>query len=196
MRGSRAATREKILTAAYGLFYRKGFHRVGVDEIATAAGLSKRTLYDHLRSKDDLLAAVMQRQGDLAMARLRVWGAAPGSDAAGLVQQLFDGLARWSSQPGWEGPGFTRLAMELADLPGHPARLLARRHKAAVEAWLAEALAARGLHDVAVKARQLQLLLEGCMLLLLVQGERGYLEAAKAAALRLLADPLPDRIGT
>jgi len=30
--------------------------------------------------------------------------------------------------------------MELADLPGHPARAMARRHKAAIEARLAEKL--------------------------------------------------------
>jgi len=35
------------------------------------------------------------------------------------------------------GSGITRLALELADLPGHPARLIARRHKSEVHDWLA-----------------------------------------------------------
>jgi hypothetical protein len=35
-------------------------------------------------------------------------------------------------------PGFTRLVIELADLPGHPARLIARRHKAMLETQLAD----------------------------------------------------------
>lgn len=186
MRGSRDATRERILEAAYGLFYRKGFHRVGVDEVAAAAGLTKRTLYDHLRSKDDLLAAVMERQSALALQRLSDWMPDQARDAAALVEGLFAGLERWSSQKRWEGPGFTRLAMELADLPGHPARALARRHKAAVEAWMTEALAARGVAEPAFRARQLQILLEGSMVLLLVQGDRGCLEAGRAAALALL----------
>ena len=53
------ATRRQILDTAYDLFYRKGFGRVGVDEVAAAAGFTKRTLYRHFRSKDDLLGAVL-----------------------------------------------------------------------------------------------------------------------------------------
>ena len=47
-------TRERILQAAYELFYAKGFARVGVDAVAEKAGLTKRTLYYHFKSKDDL----------------------------------------------------------------------------------------------------------------------------------------------
>jgi len=45
-------SRRRILDAAYELFYRKGYSRVGVDEIAAFAGLTKRTLYYHFESKD------------------------------------------------------------------------------------------------------------------------------------------------
>lgn len=44
-------TRRQILDSAYELFYRKRFSRVGVDEIAAFAGITKRTLYSHFRSK-------------------------------------------------------------------------------------------------------------------------------------------------
>jgi AcrR family transcriptional regulator len=38
-------TSHGILEAAYKLFRRRGFFRVGMDEIAVAAGVTKRTLY-------------------------------------------------------------------------------------------------------------------------------------------------------
>ena len=44
-------TRRRILDSAYELFYRKGFSRVGVDEIAAFAGITKRTLYYHFRAR-------------------------------------------------------------------------------------------------------------------------------------------------
>ncbi len=44
---SSAATRQRILGAGYGLFRRKGFTRVNMDEIAAAAKVTKRTLYYH-----------------------------------------------------------------------------------------------------------------------------------------------------
>ena len=57
---SSAATRQRILDAAYAQFRRKGFTRVSMDDIAAAAALTKRTLYYHFRSKDTLLAEVLQ----------------------------------------------------------------------------------------------------------------------------------------
>ena len=36
-------TRQRILDAAYTLFHRRGFSRVGVDEIAVGASVTKRT---------------------------------------------------------------------------------------------------------------------------------------------------------
>src|SRR5947207_14619309 len=56
----RAATRGRILDAAYALFYRHGYARIGVDAIAAKANVTKRTLDDHFRSKDALLAAVFE----------------------------------------------------------------------------------------------------------------------------------------
>lgn len=37
----------------------KGFHAVTVDELAAAAGVSKRTLYRRFKSKDEVIAAVL-----------------------------------------------------------------------------------------------------------------------------------------
>ena len=64
-------TRRRILDSAYELFYRKGFSRVGVDEIAAFAGVTKRSLYYHFKSKDELLASVLDLHRELALARIR-----------------------------------------------------------------------------------------------------------------------------
>src|SRR4051812_36230727 len=179
-------TRERILQAAYELFYAKGFSRVGVDAVAEKAGLTKRTLYYHFKSKDDLLAAVLEHRGELALERIRRWAAGLKGGAEGFVEALFAELSRWASKPGWEGAGFTRVAMELADLPGHPARAIARRHKAAVEAWLAGELGSRKVRQNARAAREIALLIEGCVALMLIHSKNEYATAAAAAARLLL----------
>jgi len=179
-------TRRRILETAYDLFYRKGFSRVGVDLIAESAGITKRTLYSHFASKDALLAAVLERHHGLALARIRAWGDGLSGDLDTLLDSLFAALGRWAATPRWAGAGFTRLVMELADLPGHPARAIARRHKAAVEAWLAGELARRGVASPAARARELQLLLEGSQSLMLIHGDRSIVLAAAAAAKRLV----------
>ena len=186
--GSKAeATRRRIIDAAYELFYRKGFARVGVDAVAAQASVTKRTLYAHFDSKDRLLAAMLETHHGLALERIRRWSERLSGDAGAMVKALFAELARWATKPRWSAAGFTRLVMELADLPGHPARAIARRHKAAIESWLADELAHRRVADAALRARQVKLLLEGCQTLMLIHGDKRYAEAAAQAAKRLVA---------
>jgi AcrR family transcriptional regulator len=183
-------TRRRILDAAYALFYKKGFTRVSVDDIAEGAGLTKRTLYYHFPSKDDLLAAVFEFHHQFALERIREWGDRLTGDTGVMLDALFADLAAWAAKPRWSGPGFTRLVMELADLPGHPARAVASRHKKAVEAWLAAELARRGIKHTVERARELVLLLEGTTALMLIHSDPSVATAAAEAAKRLI---VPDR---
>jgi len=182
-------TRRRILDAAYAQFYRRGFARVGVDEIAAAAKVTKRSLYYHFKSKDELLAAVLDAQSDLAAATFPGWVASLKGNVPQIVDALFADLSKWSEKPRWSGSGFTRLAMELADLPGHPARAAARRHKALVEAQFTEVLANAGVALPGNSARAICLLLEGATSLILIHGDRRYADAAAQAAKSLLAKP-------
>ena len=186
MRQTREETRLRIVESAYELFYRKGFTRVGVDEIALKAEVTKRTLYQHVTSKDELLAAALERMDTLAMTRIEKWGRRLTGDLDAMMDSLFADLAQWAARPRWAGAGFTRLVMELADLPGHPARAIARRHKATVETWLANEFAMRQVRSPVERAREIVLLLEGSVALMLVHGDRRFAGAACEAAKCLL----------
>lgn len=52
--------RQRILTTAHTEFLKFGFTRVTVDEIAGKMGMSKKTIYKHFPSKDDLVDALMK----------------------------------------------------------------------------------------------------------------------------------------
>ena len=56
------STRERILSHASERFFRDGFARVSVDEIATELAISKKTIYKYFDSKDDLVARVVERR--------------------------------------------------------------------------------------------------------------------------------------
>jgi AcrR family transcriptional regulator len=175
-------TRQRILAAAYALFYRHGFVRVDLNAIAAKAGVTKRTLYYHFRSKDDLLAAALEVHSELALARIRHWGNRLPPDPVEAVDALFAELGRWASGPNFEGAGYTRIVMELADLPGHPARKIARRHKAVLEIWIADQLNARGVERAHECARRIVVLMEGAVASMLIHGDRSYVRAAAAMA--------------
>jgi len=183
-----AATRARIYAAAYALFYRKGFQRTSLDDIAAKAGVTKRTLYYHVRSKDDLAGAMLAHQHGFVLAEMARWMGQAATPRR-MVDQLFDSVARWMAAAGkrhWTGSGFTRMAMELADLPGHPARIATRKHKTAVQAELARRLAECRVRRPDEVAAQLQMLLEGAMILMLIHGEVRYAKLAAAAARQLV----------
>ncbi len=62
--------REKILNCAIHLFYQKGYDAVGVQEIATAAGVTKPTLYYYFKSKLGLLESVLKERCEPICERL------------------------------------------------------------------------------------------------------------------------------
>ncbi len=162
-----------------------------MDEIAAATKVTKRTLYYHFESKDQLLGAVLEAQHELALAAFRTFGDRLSGSPEAIIDEFFRQLAVWSDTPRWAGSGFTRLVIELADLPGHPARVIARRHKAQLEAHLAELLARAGFARPRDLAREIWLLSEGAISLMLVHGNRGYAAAAARAAKRLLQIDAP-----
>ena len=81
----KAESRRRILEAARDVFFRDGFMRANLDEMAEKAGVAKGTLYRYFESKADLYVAVLtnnyeifQRQmekagevGDTALDRMR-----------------------------------------------------------------------------------------------------------------------------
>src|SRR4249920_3164635 len=97
MRRRTAEVRTRIVDAAYESFWRLGFRRSSVDSIAERAGLTKRTVYAYFRSKDDLLAAVLQRYDELAAERLKHIGDRLPAERIGLVNSFFGQLGGWAS---------------------------------------------------------------------------------------------------
>jgi AcrR family transcriptional regulator len=155
-----------------------------MDDIAARAHLTKRALYQHFRSKDDLITAALAHSSELAIARLRGFRRPPNGDD--LIDSFFTELAQWAAKPRWSGGGFTRVVVELADLRGHPARAIARQHKTAVEKWLADALAAARIRSARDRAQEVMLLMEGTMVLMLIHGDPSYAKAAARAAKTLV----------
>jgi AcrR family transcriptional regulator len=188
MRRKQDQSRRRIITAAYEQFWRVGFARTSIDNIAARSGFTKRTLYSYFRSKDDLLAAVLTYHSELAMERLRHIGDRMPGDHSEMIDSFFGQLAGWAAAtPRWSGSGFTRLVVELADLPGHPARAIARKAKATTESWLADRLTKARVSQPKDRARDIMLLMEGSMALMLIHGDRSYIDAASRAAKKLVS---------
>ena len=69
----------------------------------------------------------------------------------------------------------------------YPAIKVASRHKAGVEAWLAETLRTHGAPEPESLARQVVLLMDGAFSTMLVHRDPAYIEAAGQAAAALVS---------
>ena len=92
-------TRERIISAASALFYNDGIRGVSVDAVAAKAGVTKRTLYYHFRSKDDLVAAYLAARDQPNLALFKQWFAETDDGLPAQVERIFRNLARSARHP-------------------------------------------------------------------------------------------------
>ena len=180
------STRELIVAAAEKLFYAEGIRAVSVDAVAEAAGVTKRTLYYHFDSKDELIAAYLEGRDQPNLKLFRKWFDAGDGDIADKVEAIFVNLARAARHPKWKGCGFLRTSAELANMPGHPAIRIGAAHKKKFEAWIAETFTEAGVAEPAMLAKQILLLLDGSFAVVLLHRDPNYMEVAGKAAATLV----------
>ncbi|MEM7522914.1 MAG: helix-turn-helix domain-containing protein [Pseudomonadota bacterium] len=161
-----------------------------MDDIAAEAGVTKRTVYHRFDGEDALIGPVLsagdERSLSGCLSVCQSWAPQAATTQAAFVDALFAKIRDWADRPGWTGPGYSRLALEMADLPGHPARVTTKAHKAAIEAWLSEALQQRGAAAPEAEARRVMPRLEGAMAPALLHQDASYIQDAR----RLAADIL------
>lgn len=191
MAASRPSTRERIVASAQKLFYEEGVRAVSLDAVAENAGVTKRTLYYHFESKDDLVAAYLEARDQPNLAFFRKCFEEAEGDVADRTAGIFQKIARAARHPRWKGCGFLRTSAELVKLPGHPAMIAARAHKKRVEDWLLAIFTEAGAENPTSLARQILVLLDGAFASTLLQRDAAYVEAAAKAAEQIVRAGLP-----
>lgn len=152
--------RERILETASALFYTQGVRAVGVDLVVAQTGIAKASLYRHFRTKDDLVAAFLQREDEHFW---QVWDRVSQSHAGDPAAEL-DAHCDWIGERverlNYRGCPQINVAAEFPDTD-HPARKVALAHKQQLRARLkdiAVRLKARRPDEL---AGQLALLING-----------------------------------
>src|ERR1700754_611681 len=169
--------KERILETADRLFYLKGIRAVGVDTIAAEIGISKRTLYNHFPSKDELIAAYLERR----------FTRAPASDKPPVEQILgtFDRLERGFASKGFRGCPFVNAVAELG-AEDQAVKKIAVAFKESRRLWFRDLLKQLGVADPEGLATQLALLVDGSIAQDLVRDDPAMARAAREAARVLL----------
>ncbi|WP_406437330.1 TetR/AcrR family transcriptional regulator [Streptomyces sp. NBC_01613] len=150
--------RERILEAARELFTAQGINATGMAQLSTVAEVSKRTLYVHFPSKDELVQAYLKSLVDVRPPVTEV----PAQTALSPREQLlavFDQKSPESTAP-FRGCPFLNVSVEVPD-PAHPAHQLAAAHKRGFARRLTDIARQAGVADPETLGEQLALLFDG-----------------------------------
>jgi AcrR family transcriptional regulator len=172
---AKQAMQERILATADRLFYSQGIRAIGVDTVAAEIGISKRTLYNHFPSKDELVAAYLARRFIVPKP----------TDDPPLDQILagFDRLERWFANESFRGCPFVNAVTELGDAVAKIAADVKEQRRL----WFKELLTRLNATDADGLATQLAILIEGAISAALVRRDPAVARAAKTAAMVLMA---------
>ncbi|OEV03240.1 TetR/AcrR family transcriptional regulator [Streptomyces nanshensis] len=175
----------RILDTAAELFYERGITATGVDTVAEAAQITKRTLYNRFGSKDALVTAYLRERDERWRALVTE---AVEERAPGLPRLLapFDVLTSWTASNS-RGCAFVNALAELPD-PAHPAHRVAAEEKKWLRALFVRLLGESGLkgRERGELADQLVCLHEGALVLHSLRPGPAALRPARAGARTLL----------
>ena len=181
------APREKLFQTAARLFFQHGYRAVGVDTIAAEAGIGKMTLYRHFPSKDDLIAAYLQKSGRDFWSHFEESTQAAGTAREKLLD-FFRALQDFATSPACYGCPFINIASEYPE-PEYPGHQIARAHKQSVRARFAALAQEAGARQPDVLAGALLLLMDGAYMAARMVGPSAENPAFHVAdAARLLID--------
>jgi AcrR family transcriptional regulator len=171
--------RERLLAAAEDLFYTEGVH-IGVDRLCDVAHVSKRSMYQHFGSKDEVLVEMLKLRASHVMAEL---DAAPTAPPRDRILAVFDSLHAQALTPEFHGCPFVNVATELKDRE-HPAAVAALGYKLQLNKLFEEQGRLAGAKDPEALGVQLTMMFDGACAYSVVRGEAST--AARSAVEALL----------
>lgn len=185
MTDSTHSARQRILNTAADLFYREGYHAVGIDTIIERSGVAKMTLYRHFASKNDLIIAYLGHTIEDFWAWVeQATSKHPGSPRAQLVA-IFETLASTIADPACHGCACQHAAVEFPQLE-HPAHQVALQFKQAVRARFRDLVAQAGAQQPDMLADQLLLLMDGALMQAQMRGPTDLAHSVVQAVIALV----------
>lgn len=157
---ARTPAAERILAAASRLFYDEGIHSVGVEAIAGAAGVTKKTLYDRFGSKDRIIEQYLRDRDQLWRGWLTAYVERHATAPAEKLLATFDALGAWMRERNPRGCAFVNAHAEIVD-PEHPASKAITEQKLWVLDYLIDLADELDVADPVALGQDLTLLFEG-----------------------------------
>ncbi|MDR6225710.1 TetR/AcrR family transcriptional regulator [Desmospora profundinema] len=149
--------REALLETAESLFYQKGFHATGINEILKKSGVASMTLYRYFPSKEELIKEVLKHREEKYWSFLHT--TITDSKENPFVS-LVEAHGLWLGREGKNGCMLLRAMEEFSGLNSE-IDMIARNHKKNVLHYLKDLAQKNNSADPEGLAVQLAVVLEG-----------------------------------
>ncbi len=182
--------REQLVETALKLFCQGGFHATGIDRILAESGVAKMTLYNHFKSKDELILAALRLRDERFRNSFMKDVERKTSDPIERLLVMFDVLGKWCSSKGFTGCTFINASAEFS---GHddPIHQAAAEHKRLLLNYIRQLTESADLENPGELAEQLNMLMEGAVVTVQVTGDCKRAKYAHSAAEVLIRAATP-----
>lgn len=175
-----SAVRQRILDTAARLFHQQGYNSTGINQLIEEADVAKASLYQHFRTKDDILKAYLMETSQAWFAGVNEILSRPIS-AKDQVLAMFDMIHDFSLAVDFRGCNFQNALIEL-NINETDTRQFIQGHKSRMAQVFADLLADAD-SDV---ANEIALLFEGALITSQLYHSMEPVSTARRIAARLI----------
>ena len=182
--------RDQLIQTAVKLFAKNGIHATGVDSIVEQSGVTKKTLYAHFRTKEELVLAVLRYYDGIARNEFMQKVESGGTTPRAKLLAIFDFAKDWFQQNNFYGCLFVNTIGEYSG-KDTPIRQICKEYKKLVKDYIHSLCQQAGAKDPQGLAEELALLLEGATVTAQVSQNSKTAKIAKRAAKALIDNAIP-----
>ena len=174
---SLSSKREQLIQTALELFSITGYSAVGVNAIADKAGITKKTLYHHFKSKEELILAVLRYYDERFRNSFMRSVEAKAENPEDCLLVIFDILEEWFNSKNFSGCLFVGAMGEYPE-EGTSIRSVCQESKILTQRYIQSLAEKAELQDADELAEQFMLLIEGAITM--AQVNNSHLSAVRA----------------
>ncbi|MFK8068068.1 MAG: TetR/AcrR family transcriptional regulator [Gammaproteobacteria bacterium] len=181
--------RETLIHTAVRLFAERGFHATGIDLIAEEANVTKKTLYHHFRTKDELILASLRYFDGVFRNNFMKNVEAKAESPYERLLAIYDVAHEWFSQNNFFGCMFINAIGEYSE-EKTPIRQVCKEFKQLMHDYFESQVIELDITEPNTVANELALLLEGAIVTAQVSGNPDAANDAKKIAKLILSEAM------
>ena len=182
--------RDRLVETAERLFNEHGYHATGIDRILAEAGVAKMTMYNHFRSKDELILAVLRRRDETFRNKLGRSVERQAATPRRRLLAIFDVLRDWFASKDFHGCMFINASAEYG-ASDSAIRMASCEHKRLLTRFIEGIARDAGAANPNALANALMLVIEGAIVSAQINCDSGAADQAKGVAETLIAAAIP-----